>query len=274
MTVHHPFSYKLGIFTFTGFGIAVLLAFAIAQVICQRELARRGHDPEPIGDLVFAAVIGGLLGAKIYYVILVHDITTLWSRGGFVFWGGLIGGIIAVFAVIHRKQLNPWRISDVAGIGIAAAYSIGRTGCWAVGDDYGRPWSSRFAVSFPDGAPPSTAGNLAAFHSAIPAGISPSTVLSVYPTQLIEVALGFGMFLILWHMRNHKHAEGWLLGVYMMLAGIERFAVEFLRAKDDHLFGPLTMAQYLAILFVVAGFLVMRARADVRGSARGIYAVA
>ncbi len=274
MTVHHPFSYRLGIFTFTGFGIAVLLAFAIAQVISQRELQRRGHDPEPIGDLVFAAVIGGLLGAKIYYVILVHDITTLWSRGGFVFWGGLIGGIIAVFAVIHRKQLNAWRISDVAGIGIAAAYSIGRTGCWAVGDDYGRAWMSRFAVSFPEGAPPSTAGNLAAFHSAIPAGVSPSTVLSVYPTQLLEVALGFGMFLILWRLRNHKHAEGWLLGVYMMLAGIERFAVEFLRAKDDHVIGPLTMAQYLAILFVVAGVFVMRLRNDVRGSARGIYAVA
>ena len=274
MTVHHPFSYHLGVFTFTGFGIAVLLAFAIAQVISQRELQRRGYDPEPIGDLVFAAVIGGLLGAKLYYVILVHDITTLWSRGGFVFWGGLIGGIIAVFAVIHRKQLNTWRISDVAGIGIAAAYSVGRTGCWAVGDDYGRAWNSRFAVMFPDGQPPSDAAHLAAFHSAIPPGVSPSTVLSVYPTQLLEVALGFGMFLILWHLRTHKHAEGWLLGVYMVLAGIERFAVEFLRAKDDHVGGPFTMAQYLAILFVIAGLFVMRVRNDVRGSARGIYAVA
>ena len=241
MTVHHPFSYRLGIFTFTGFGIAVLLAFAIAQIISQREIQRRGYDPEPIGDLVFAAVIGG---------------------------------IIAVFAIIHRKQLNTWRISDVAGIGIAAAYAIGRTGCWAVGDDYGRPWTSRFAVSFPEGAPPSTAGNLAAFHSAIPAGVSPSTVLSVYPTQLMEVVLGFGMFLILWRLRSHKHAEGWLLGVYMVLAGIERFAVEFLRAKDDRFFGTFTMAQLLAILFIIAGVIVMRVRSEVRGSARGIYAVA
>ena len=274
MTVHHPFSYPIWIFTFTGFGIAVLLAFAIAQVISQRELQRRGYDPEPIGDLVFAAVIGGLLGAKIYYVILVQDITTLWSRGGFVFWGGLIGGIIAVFAVIHRKQLNAWRISDVAAIGLAAAYSIGRTGCWAVGDDYGRYWSSRFAVSFPNGAPPSTAAQLAVFHSAIPAGVSPSTVLSVYPTQLLEVFLGFVMFLILWRLRDHKHAEGWLIGVYMVFAGMERFAVEFLRAKDDHIVGPFTMAQYLAILFIIAGVVVMRMRNDVRGAARGIYAVA
>jgi phosphatidylglycerol---prolipoprotein diacylglyceryl transferase len=129
-------------------------------------------------------------------------------------------------------------------------------------------------VSFPEGAPPSTAANLAAFHSSIPPGVSPSTVLSVYPTQLLEVFLGFVMFLILWRLRNHKHAEGWLMGVYMVLAGIERFAVEFLRAKDDHIFGPLTMAQYLAILFVLAGVLVMRMRKDVHGSARGIHAVA
>jgi phosphatidylglycerol:prolipoprotein diacylglycerol transferase len=223
---------------------------------------------------VFAAVIGGLLGAKLYYVILVGDITTLWSRGGFVFWGGLIGGIILVFLVIHRKRLDPWRISDVAGIGIAAAYAIGRTGCWAVGDDYGRPWSSRFAVSFPEGAPPSTAANLAAFHSAIPAGVAPSTVLSVYPTQLLEVVLGFGMFLILWRLRDHKHAEGWLLGVYMVLAGIERFVVEFLRAKDDRFFGTFTMAQLLAVMFIIAGVVVMRMRSEVRGSSRGIYATA
>jgi phosphatidylglycerol:prolipoprotein diacylglycerol transferase len=104
--------------------------------------------------------------------------------------------------------------------------------------------------------------------------VSPSTVLSVYPTQLLEVALGFAMFLILWRLRNHKHAEGWLMGLYMVLAGIERFAVEFLRAKDDRALGVFTIAQLLAVLFIIAGLFVMRVRRDVRGSARGIYAVA
>jgi phosphatidylglycerol:prolipoprotein diacylglycerol transferase len=81
------------------------------------------------------------------------------------------------------------------------------------------------------------------------------------------------MFLILWRLRDHKHAEGWLLGVYMVLAGLERFAVEFLRAKDDRFFGTFTMAQLLAVLFIIAGIFVMRVRSDVRGSARGINAV-
>src|SRR3954468_6157139 len=132
-----PMSYDVGPLQLTGFGLAVLMAFVIAQIIAQRELARRGHDPEPIGDLVFAAVIGGLLGGKIYYAILMHDMGAMLSRAGFVFWGGLIGGIIACYIVIHRKRLSFTRISDVGGICVAAAYSIGRTGCWAVGDDYG-----------------------------------------------------------------------------------------------------------------------------------------
>jgi phosphatidylglycerol:prolipoprotein diacylglycerol transferase len=275
MTVHHPLAYSIGPISFTGFGLAVLLAFVIAQIIAQTELERRGYDATPIGDLVFAAVIGGLLGAKLYYVFLMGDITTLWSRGGFVFWGGVIGGIAAVMWVIRLKKLSIMRIADVGGISIAAAYAVGRTGCWAVGDDYGRPWNSPFAVQFPDGAPPSTAGNMhALFGIPVPAGVSPQTVLSVYPTQLVEVVLGFVMFLVLWRLRDHDHAEGWLFGVYMVLAGIERFAIEFLRAKDDRFFGVFTTAQLIAIAFVVGGFIWMSARKTVRAGAPGIYATA
>ena len=275
MTVPHPLAYNGGPISCTGIGLAVLLAFVIAQIIAQTELQRRGYDPAPIGDLVFAAVIGGLLGAKLYYVFLMGDITTLWSRGGFVFWGGLLGGIAAVMWVIRLKKLSIMRISDVAGISIAAAYAVGRTGCWAVGDDYGRPWNSPFAVQFPDGAPPSTAGNMhALFGVPIPQGVDPQTVLSVYPTQLMEVAAGFVMFLILWRLRDHEHAEGWLFGVYMVLAGIERFAIEFLRAKDDRFFGVFTTAQLIALAFVVGGLIWMNARTTVRAGAPGIYATA
>src|SRR5216683_224002 len=153
--VHHPFSYQIGPFTLTGFGLAILLTFVIAQ----HEMERRGHDPTVMGDLVFAAVVGGLLGAKIYYAILMHDWGSLASRAGFVFWGGLIGGIVATAIVMRWKKLSFLRISDVAGITLAAGYAIGRTGCWAVGDDYGRPWDGPWATKFPEGAPPSTVAN-------------------------------------------------------------------------------------------------------------------
>ena len=275
MIVHQPFAYHLGPLAITGFGLAVLVAFVIAQIITQRELARRGHDPSPVSDLLFAAVIGGLLGAKLYYVILSREVDTLFSRGGFVFWGGLIGGIVAVVLVIKYKGLSIMRIADPAGIAIAAAYAVGRTGCWAVGDDYGRPWSSPLAVCLREGAPPSTAANMReVFCIPVPPGTSPDAVLAVHPTQLYETALGFIMFLILWRLRDHKHAEGWLFGLYMVLAGIERFVIEFVRAKDDRVFGLLTVAQVIAIAFIAGGLIWMNARRRVTADAPGIYAAA
>jgi len=272
--VQHPLSYNVGPLQLTGFGVAMLLCFVIAQIVAQRELARRGHDPEPIGDLIFAAVVGGLLGGKIYYAILMHDVGSLTSRAGFVFWGGLIGGMLVVYAVIVKKKLSFMRISDVSGIACAAAYSVGRTGCWAVGDDYGRPWTGFGSVMFPEGAPPSTVGNMTRlFHTPVPAGALPTDVLSVYPTQLYEVTLGFVMFLILWRFRDHKHAEGWLFGFYCVLAGIERFLIEFLRAKDDRILaGGLTLAQLFAILFAIGGALWMWYRWNPSPDAPGIYA--
>lgn len=158
--LHQPFVYRLGPLEVGGFGFAMLMSFVIAQLVAQRELTRRGHDPRPISDLIIAAVIGGLVGAKLYYAAVTQDTGAIFSRAGFVFWGGLIGGILTVMLVIRIKKLSVARIADVAGISIAAAYSVGRTGCWAVGDDYGRPWNSALAVRFPEGAPPSTVENL------------------------------------------------------------------------------------------------------------------
>ncbi|HEY4136928.1 MAG TPA: prolipoprotein diacylglyceryl transferase family protein, partial [Casimicrobiaceae bacterium] len=199
----------------------------------------------------------------------------LWSRGGFVFWGGFIGSVLLCAATIRYKKLSFVRFADVAGIAIAAGYSIGRTGCWAVGDDYGKPYTGFLAVAFPNGAPPSTAAEMAAtFHVPIPPGVSPNTVLSVYPTQLVEVLLGFVMFAILWRIRDHKHAEGWLMGVYCVLAGIERFIVEFFRAKDDRfaIFGGLlSTAQVIALAITAVGIVIMMARSKTGEGRPGIH---
>lgn len=277
MTVHHPFTIDLGPLPITGFGIAVLLSFLISNVIAERELTRRGHHDyaRAIPDLIIASIIGTIIGGKLYYAgIITHDWRDLLGRAGFVFWGGFIGAVILNWFVVRRKRLSFLRFSDVAGICIAAGYSVGRTGCWAVGDDYGRPWTGPLAVMFPDGSPPSTAGVMArAFHESVPANIAPDTVLAVHPTQLYETALGFIMFALLWRWRDHRHAEGWLFGVYMVLAGIERFFIEFLRAKDDaQRAGPFTLAQVIAVGIVVIGVVVMHARRQVTAERRGIYA--
>lgn len=276
MTIdHRPLAYELGPLMITGFGLAVLAAFVVAQIVAQHELKRRGYSPEPVGDMIFAAVVGSLLGAKLYFVVLTGDIDTLFSRGGFVFWGGLIGGILAVTIVVVKRKLGFWRMADVAGLAIMPAYAVGRTGCWAVGDDYGRPWDSPFAVRFPEGAPPSTAQNMQEmFGIPVPADVPPTTVLAVHPTQLYEVTMAFILFLILWRLRDHKHAEGWLMGVYCVMAGVERFIVEFFRAKDDRFFGVLTVAQVIALVFIAIGIAVMAMRSRVTPEARGIYATA
>ena len=250
-------------FDISGFGIAVLMAFVIAQVVSERELRRRGYDFEArhIPDVLFAAVVGTLIGGKLYYAAFVtHDVHTLMSRGGFVYWGGFIGALIACWLVIRMRKLAFARYADVAGIAIAAGYAVGRTGCWAVGDDYGKWYEGPLAVTFPQGIPPTTAGSMtSAFHAVFPATMGPGTVVSVIPTQLIEVALGLVMFGILWRLRRHTHADGWLFGAYAVLAGIERFAVEFLRIKDDRL-NVLSVAQYIAIAIFAAGLLIMRGR--------------
>jgi len=104
----------------------------------------------------------------------------------------------------------------------------------------------------------------------VPQGVPPSEILAVYPTQLFEVVLGFLMFLVLWRFRNHKHAEGWLFGLYCVLAGVERFIIEFFRAKDDRFFGPFTTAQVIAIAFALGGAAWMYARRNVTRTAPGI----
>ncbi|MGQ0642989.1 MAG: prolipoprotein diacylglyceryl transferase [Gemmatimonadaceae bacterium] len=276
--IHHPTVINLGPLPITGFGLAVLLAFVISQIIAQSELTRRGHEREAlaVSDLILACVIGTLIGGKIYYItVITHDWRDFLTRAGFVFWGGFIGSVVACFLVVKMKKLSFVRYSDVAGICIAAGYAVGRTGCWAVGDDYGRPWNSRWAVAFPEGSPPSTARNMETqFGVPVPDGVAPDTALSVYPTQLYETALGFVMFLILWRLRDHKHAEGWLFGVYCVLGGLERFLIEFLRAKDDRFFGPLTAAQAIALAIAAAGVIIMWRRTTVGPGRQPIYATA
>lgn len=246
--IHHPFQFNVWILQFTGFGIAVVMAFVVAQMIAQQELERRGYDPAPMGDMVIGAIIGGLLGAKLYFVFILGNHTALFSRGGFVFWGGLAGGAIGYLAVARAKGVPLLRTVEVGAPALAAAYAVGRTGCWSVGDDYGRPWTGPLAVQFPQGAPPSTAANMAAeFGVKFPPGTNPATVMSVHPTQLYEVAMALVMFAIIWRMRKHQHREGWLFGVYLVLAGMERFVIEFFRAKDDRLAFGLTIAQVIAI---------------------------
>ena len=259
MTIY-PFKIPLPFFPheLTGYGLMMMVAFLMGGWLVTLELRRRRLAEDYSADMIAAAVIGGVIGAKLWYVALTRDTGTLFERGGFVWYGGFIGGTIAVI-------INGWRLRvplrwtmQLVAPALAAAYALGRVGCFLVNDDYGRPSNLPWAVKFPQGLPPSTAGNLQhLFGVPVPAGIDPSTVLAVHPTQLYETALMLGAFFVLWAWRLRARPIGWLFGVYLVFAGCERFLIEILRAKDDRFLGPFTLAQLTSVILVAIGAWVM-----------------
>lgn len=259
MTVY-PFIIHVGPLEVTGYGIMLMVAFLMGGWLIARQLREAGLRDDYAADMVAAAVIGGIIGAKLWYVALTGDPGALLSRGGLVWYGGFIGGALAVI-------LNGWRLGvplrwtmQLAAPALAAAYALGRVGCFLVNDDYGRPTDLPWGVKFPQGLPPSTAENLKnLFGIPIPEGVDPGTVLAVHPTQLYEVAAMLVAFAVLWSLRKSGRAVGWLFGLYLVFAGIERFLVEFLRAKDDRFLGSFTLAQLTSAIIVVIGFSLLYA---------------
>ena len=249
----YPLTFMVGPIEITGFGITMMLVFLISAWVVDRDLKRHGFASDYSGDLVLGAVIGGILGAKIWYAAL-HGPASLFARDGLVYYGGFLGGTLGVMLMGWRRRVPIRWTMHLMAPALAAGYAIGRVGCYVVGDDYGRPTDLPWAVAFPQGSPPSLAGVMATeFGVAPPPGATPDTVLSVHPTQLYEVAIMLAVFALLWAWRVQPKGTGWLFGAYLVFAGVERFAVEFLRAKDDRFLGGLTYAQGTSVLLVLVG---------------------
>lgn len=252
----------------TTFGLMLGLAFLAAGWVASLEFDRKGHGRDVAWSLLMGALIGGIVGAKLYYAFLnwpllvQYPMETLFSRAGLVWYGGLIGGSIGVIVMAWKEGLPIPQVADVAALAIPVAYAIGRMGCFLVGDDYGRPTDSWVGLAFPKGSPPTTAENLRTYFGVdVPASVADWQVLEVHPTQLYEVLLASLIFLFLWRLRKHPHRAGWLFMIYLVLAGIERLLVEFFRAKDDRFFGPFTLAQLISVALIVGGtygFLALR----------------
>ena len=271
MTVY-PFIIHLGPLEITGYGLMMMVAFLMGGWLVALELRRRGFAEDYATDILAAAVIGGVVGAKVWYAVLTQDAGALLSRGGMVWYGGFIGGAAAVALNSWRLRVPiRWTAQLVAPI-LAAGYALGRVGCFLVNDDYGRPTDLPWGMKFPQGLPPSTAASLErVFGVPIPPGIAPETVLAVHPTQLYEVAIMLIAFAILWRLRTAARPVGWLFGLYLVFAGVERFLVEFVRVKDDRFLGPFTLAQLTSFLLIALGVWIVLSLRNSTSPPPGIY---
>ena len=252
MTVY-PFAIHLGSLELTGYGLMMMVAFLMAGWAIQLDLRARGLDEDYAADIIIAGVVGGLIGAKLWYVFLTGESEALFRRGGFVWYGGFLGATAGILLNGWRRRVPARFTAEIGAAPLALGYALGRVGCFLVNDDYGIPTSLPWGMKFPNGLPPTTVQNLTMMHVHFPAGTNPAEVVAVHPTEIYETVLMLLVFWWLWRRRDHGHAIGWLFAWYLVLAGAERFLVEIVRAKDDRLLGSFTLAQATSLLLMLVG---------------------
>jgi phosphatidylglycerol---prolipoprotein diacylglyceryl transferase len=248
-----PTLVKIGNFEITTFGLMMFLAFIVSGWVLARQFRKYGISDELASSMVVAAALGGIIGAKVYYAILFKDWRLLFDRAGLVWYGGLIGGFLACSWLVWRHKADYLTVADAAAPAASIGYALGRIGCFLVGDDYGRPTNAWFGVAFPKGAPPTTAQALREFGAPVDPSIPPDVILRVHPTQLYETFAALIMFGVLMWLNKRPHRRGLAWGLFLIMLGIERFFVEFVRAKDDRFLGPFTVAQLISVLLIIAG---------------------
>jgi len=236
-----PVLFQVGPLSVHAYGAMLVLAFAVGIWWAMREARLRGLPAERMVDAGLAALIGGLVGARILYIALDsylgwRDLPFIW-RGGLSFHGGLIGGIITVALYALLARVNPALIFDTGAPSMALGYAIARIGCFLNGCCYGGPTNLPWGVRFRD---PTTAE------------LTPPS----HPAQLYATIGGLVVFAILLRLRPRARVHGQLFIAYLGLYGVIRFVVEFFRkgyTSGPALPGPFTAAQVASIGLVVLG---------------------
>jgi phosphatidylglycerol:prolipoprotein diacylglycerol transferase len=238
---------SLGPLDLQTFGICFAFAFLASGALFGRRLQELGKPADWTYEAVFAAFVGGLAGSRVDYVIQNwNDVSgdlvgNLFSGSGLVFFGGLIGGAIGVLLWARWRGFLGWQLFDASVAPLTIGYAVGRLGCQLSGDgDYGVSSDLPWAMAYPDGAVP--------------------TREEVHPTPVYEtLAMGLAT-LVLWRLRD-RFAPGVLFGLYLVVAGAERFLVELIRRNDSVLAG-LTVPQLFSLAMLALGTAILAARRD------------
>jgi len=266
----HPYLFELklpwgGTFRAASYGFMVLIGFLLCLWLIQRRGRRMGLDPAALFDSTVVALFGGLLGSRAFYVIDNWDQFSghLWQivrldKGGLAFFGGLIGGGLALLVMILRKRLPVRETLGVAASLVPLGHAFGRMGCFLNGCCYGKLTQSWAGVAFPrvlDGE-----GNIIgspAYLDQLQRGLvslSDTHALPVHPTQLYELAYNLVFFALLSYLLPRRRRAGDTAWVYAILYGSARFINEFFRVEPRYAaLGGLTIWQALSLAAVAFG---------------------
>jgi len=240
----YPEILKIGPFTLHSFGLMAMLGFLIPTLIMRREFSRKGMDPELANSIAVAAIIGGFIGARLYYIIehwqdfLLHPKDYIISGAGLVWYGGFFGGALAVIWLVRHYKVSFWQAADVVGPHLLLGQAFGRLGCLLAADgDYGPPSDLPWAMAFPKGVVPSQ--------------------VPVHPTPLYEIIFLLTFYTILWKIRKRPYPDGTFFGLYFIAAGIGRFVTEFWRTTPRLAFGWMSLAQMISIGMIITGLAII-----------------
>lgn len=251
---------QIGPFPIYGYGLMLAIGFISASYLLTLEFRRRSIDPNLANNVTLLALVGGVAGSKILYLIehwssfVLDPVGMAFSPGGLTFYGGLILAALAIYLYGKRKGIKFSVIADATSPGLILAYGIGRIGCHLAGDgDYGFPTTLPWGTDYSRGTyPPSAAfRGFPEITSQFPHGIVPDTT-PCHPTPVYEFLLCALIFWFLWRIRKNAKPDGKLFSMYLALAGLERFAIEFFRINPRVAFG-LSEAQFIALGLVAAG---------------------
>jgi phosphatidylglycerol---prolipoprotein diacylglyceryl transferase len=246
----YPVLFKIGPITIYSLGLLWALGALAAVWILRLELKRYGHDPEVAASVVFAAAIGGLLGARVLFILEEWQSFThapfelVFSGAGFSWYGGLVGGAIAAAWIFKKHRVPLARAADMSAPALALAYGIGRIGCFLAGDaTWGKvtdvPWAMAFPAAVAGWADPVT-------------GVPYPPGARVHPTQLYELVQSLVVFVILWSIRKRNYPSGMFFYLYLVLTGSMRFIVEFWRANPT-VGLAMTEYQWISLVLVILG---------------------
>jgi phosphatidylglycerol:prolipoprotein diacylglycerol transferase len=261
-----PILFHIGPVPVYGFGLMMAIAFLTANWLFTRQARKRGWDERFVSNVTIIALMAGLIGAKLFHLFeypelfLRDPLSAVFSGEGLTFHGGLIIATIAVGFYARMRGVRFFALGDALAPALILAYGIGRIGCQLAGDgDYGIPSKLPWAMSYPNGTVPTLSSinvELSQKYKELFPNEPVPYDIKVHPTPIYETLTAVGIFFVLYRLQQRStHPEGWLFGLYLILAGMERFFVEFLRLNPLYL--GLSQAQWVSMGMIVVGIVIV-----------------